>query len=1302
MVHPAAHEVKLLSACLPAYHAQVFGRFTTHRRADSTLIFTPPDRYWPSTLWRYASDSKALIFATARAREACYKMANPAPQSKRGSVTSLATSENPSAPDVNETVYSFRLLEALRSGNQTELHPFLTKGAARGAAVKELTSPLHLAVRCAEYPTIELCLEYKSATLNAKDSINGNTPLHLASSVGRADVVQLFLDQDDVDDTITNNEGKEPMSVAKTLEIAQIFQVSRAELNVKYLQTLEAFERDQVGSDELLALLDRPRVKAIDLNAQTRLSGTTLLHEAVRRKDPKLIETAVRKGADIFCRNRKGRRAVETTKDEKIRALLQQLSNADAARAVQQSAAGLPPIFRGYLAKWTNIAGGYKTRWFVLENGILSYYHTQEEEGKQSRGSTNLRFAKIRADTNDKHRFEVHSDASRGSASKLFLRGSHPIERARWVQVLQQTVDFFEMERAPSRSDSHSAQSVRGSIRTPSTTSLLDNTSTSHVPAGTKGVPGGTVSVPSRTGTPFRNISMAATPTIPEGGQPALVAPVPRAAPAGGILERSDSSTGGRAPSVRSLQVGRTPSLASLGSHTPSDEKEAELGNDVDNDDRPRGIPYEDSIALLSTNLRTQVELAHQLASSLNAPPAASITQSPDRTSFMSTRAAFSASPEGVRDALQDAIKNSASLLARYQEIVSEREAYLLRRYEQEIQAKRLWEENMRVLAQQHADMERQLSEAVEENARRRKALRGMRDVIASSPAGTISSPRGGVASPIGADTFASPQGSLALRRQGAEGALQLGESVPAPLSGPAATLDSLLSEDTAQDADDEFFDAIDNDNLPGLVVETPLVSAKDAREDATWPKEFDSKRIDEDAYEPYKRLRTKLPIGHDERPSVSLWAVLKNNIGKDLTKITFPVAFNEPTSMLQRMAEDLEFPGCLDAAASSSESSKRLAFVAAFAASNYSSTIGRIAKPFNPILGETFEYCSAGSSPYRYVSEQVSHHPPKSACLAEAPLWNYMGSVDAKSKFTGRSFEITPTGVAHVELKLPTEYCKNAVKPLPAAKGMVEKRVVEHYSWSKVTTVVSGFLTGSITIDHVGTLVVKNHATNEKCELNFRPRGWRGGNACEIRGAVYDAAGQVLWDIAGRWSTQLVARRRAAGQADLNPDEDIGHGGTGAEYVLLWRNNPKPPAAFNLTAFAATLNSLPSGLETWLPPTDCRLRPDLSAFESGRFSEADVLKGKLEDHQRATRRKREAGELPPHKPRWFKEIIEPDSGESMYEALRIQGASGEPEAEYWAERSRVGKERVSGDKDAAWKGADPIFGDLTASRARP
>ena len=40
-----------------------------------------------------------------------------------------------------------------------------------------------------------------------------------------------------------------------------------------------------------------------------------------------------------------------------------------------------------------------------------------------------------------------------------------------------------------------------------------------------------------------------------------------------------------------------------------------------------------------------------------------------------------------------------------------------------------------------------------------------------------------------------------------------------------------------------------------------------------------------------------------------------------------------------------------VDAASAEGDPHRRLAFVAAFAMSNYSSTIGRIAKPFNPML---------------------------------------------------------------------------------------------------------------------------------------------------------------------------------------------------------------------------------------------------------------------------------------------------------------------------------------------------------------
>lgn len=111
--------------------------------------------------------------------------------------------------------------------------------------------------------------------------------------------------------------------------------------------------------------------------------------------------------------------------------------------------------------------------------------------------------------------------------------------------------------------------------------------------------------------------------------------------------------------------------------------------------------------------------------------------------------------------------------------------------------------------------------------------------------------------------------------------------------------------------------------------------------------------------------------------------------IGKDMTRMTLPVSFNEPTSLLQRVAEDLEYTDLLDIAADRHDSLERLVYVAAFAASEYASTIGRVAKPFNPLLGETFEYVRPDKG-YRFFIEQVSHHPPIGAAWAESTKWDY------------------------------------------------------------------------------------------------------------------------------------------------------------------------------------------------------------------------------------------------------------------------------------------------------------------------
>lgn len=134
------------------------------------------------------------------------------------------------------------------------------------------------------------------------------------------------------------------------------------------------------------------------------------------------------------------------------------------------------------------------------------------------------------------------------------------------------------------------------------------------------------------------------------------------------------------------------------------------------------------------------------------------------------------------------------------------------------------------------------------------------------------------------------------------------------------------------------------------------------------------------------KKRRTTVP----EKPNypLNLWSIIKNCIGKDLSKIPMPVNFNEPLSMLQRLTEDFEYAELLDSAAKCKSPSEQLAWIAAFTISSYSTTANRTGKPFNPLLGETYELDRTEDLGWRCINEQVSHHPPIAAQFCEGKGW--------------------------------------------------------------------------------------------------------------------------------------------------------------------------------------------------------------------------------------------------------------------------------------------------------------------------
>eukprot|EP00250_Pteridium_aquilinum_P014832 c22226_g1_i5 orf=192-2297(+) len=303
----------------------------------------------------------------------------------------------------------------------------------------------------------------------------------------------------------------------------------------------------------------------------------------------------------------------------------------------------------------------------------------------------------------------------------------------------------------------------------------------------------------------------------------------------------------------------------------------------------------------------------------------------------------------------------------------------------------------------------------------------------------------------------------------------------------------------------------------------------------------------------PHVERRKRLPEPKEKERGVSLWSMIKDNIGKDLTKICLPVFFNEPISSLQRCFEDLEYSYLLDRACAwgkQGNSLMQILNIAAFAVSGYSSTEGRACKPFNPLLGETYEavYPDKG---VRFISEKVSHHPMIVACHCEGKGWVFWGDCNLKSKFWGRSIQLDPCGQLILQF----------------ADG-------QRFQWSKVTTAIYNLIIGKLYCDHYGTMRIQG-TSDLSCKIKFKEQSIMERNPHQVQGYVYDKEENKLASLFGKWDEAVyyVSGDIAARAKGFDPM---------SEATLLWRCNHPPefPTRYNLTAFAITLNEITPGLK--------------------------------------------------------------------------------------------------------------------------
>ncbi|KAH2915358.1 hypothetical protein KXW73_004897 [Aspergillus fumigatus] len=1150
---------------------------------------------------------------------------------------------------LEQSVRTFRLFEILRSGDTNAISKAIKETREpQGAGALTGTTILHLAIQCAEPQVVEFILSLgDDLDINARDR-DGNTPLHLAAQLGRGPLVRELLNRPSVNDSIVNYRGQTALDVARNPEIFQQLQLARSLFIDSKTQEIQSLVY-QGDYDNLERVLEEPRVEGIlDVNSldlvtdpTTAQSGGTLLHEGARKKDTRLIQILLMHGADPFRRDKKGRLPQDVTKDDKTRAIVKKSPAAVIAqRGIQEKAilgsnpaqgvsgrtgAGEAPLvgkdareMRGYLKKWTNYTSGYKLRWFVLEDGVLSYYKHQDDAGSACRGAINMKIARLSMDAQDKTRFEIHGKSS----VKYHLKANHVVEAKRWFWTLNNAIQWAKDEaKEEQKRQTRHAEALRQAKmdqiegRSP-TEAATESPNLAASKSNGKGLAPPSLSVPSGN-----------TSKLTTYGSRTTLDSVP--------ADEEVSIHGSYDQSVLQNEVNRV--VSHVTSHLDGEGDEDDYGEYASS--RDISPSDKDALNITAQSAKLQLEILANVVAALQAEKSKDPNLPISDPTVGQALVAYEAAVSSLEGLVQNLLK-----------ISRDRDSYWQYRLNREAYLRKMWEESMARIAQEHEELQSKMGESEEKRRRTKRALKEALEGVSAhtSRRGSKVASRiqvSGEDSRVGGDEakelIAQPMEYMTENEEN-----ESGKSLRRKRSA-LSRISSLY--DSGSDDDDEFFDAIDAGEIEVEDMTTSKVMEKEKEKPELESTEPRAAKRDEivPSFKGYEEpVRTRLKLDNDNRPKISLWGILKSMIGKDMTKMTLPVSFNEPTSLLQRVAEDLEYADLLDIAADRSDSMERLVYVAAYAASEYASTIGRVAKPFNPLLGETFEYARPDKG-YRFFIEQVSHHPPIGAAWAESPKWDYWGESALQSKFYGKSFDINLLGTWFLKLR-------------PVSGGE------ELYTWKKVTSSVIGIITGNPTVDNYGLMEIKNWTTGEVCYLDFKPRGWKASSAYQVTGKVVDRDGTPRWSIGGRWNDKIYARHTPGFEAQVS-----GQDPESAKTFLVWQSHPRPSGIpFNLTPFVITLNALPEGLREHLPPTDTRLRPDQRAMEDGEYDLAANEKHRVEEKQRAKRREREAkGEE--YRPQWFIRAKCPITGE-----------------EYWAHNGKYWECRERHD----WSASEDIF----------
>ena len=286
-----------------------------------------------------------------------------------------------------------------------------------------------------------------------------------------------------------------------------------------------------------------------------------------------------------------------------------------------------------------------------------------------------------------------------------------------------------------------------------------------------------------------------------------------------------------------------------------------------------------------------------------------------------------------------------------------------------------------------------------------------------------------------------------------------------------------------------------------------------------------------------------------------------------------------------------MEYLSIVDQAAKMKDETpaKRLAYIGVFSIAQMTICEHSTTKPFNPMLGETYELITPEM---RFLSEQVSHHPPITANYVESKRENVKiwSNTQTKSKFTGKALDFISVYKEYIEME----------------------DFGETYEITLPTVSVHNLIIGTMYTDIGGGASVRLLGNQDlDCQLRYTKRGWLSKETFKVEGEVVEyldkerKKSRSLYKIFGNWNSKVyIAKVNDQGGVDEGTKE------------CVFTKNPQPERAdfmYGMSHFALNMNNFPDYLKHKLPPTDTRRRPDQRELENGDYIQAAKEKERLE-----------------------------------------------------------------------------------------